>query len=328
MSVSTRLLKRKLMTVEQISSFIHHLRKIYRYENTYHNYEHALDVLQATQCYLVAAGALPPVTILLEPGRMWKSSRPHGDNSLISILRLRDIFAIYIAAIGHDVGHPGFTNVFMVRPPFSRDICRCLTLPKKNAQTPLSVVYNGISPLEQLHCQLLLRIMRHHGLGVLLDDPRDGVHFRKLLSQTVLATDMGVHGDFMRRFQDELDGKAVDLPLRRILVSQALLKNADISNPVCWVLSSRHPIVDTFYQSRPFPVAQHWATALMQEWQSQKSLEEHLAIQQTVQPSENPLGVSKSQIFFITTFAKPLLDITAKAIPGILTFLLPSLLAD
>ncbi|EAU89427.2 high-affinity phosphodiesterase [Coprinopsis cinerea okayama7 len=274
------------ISLKQISAFLHHLRKIYRYENTYHNYEHALDVLQATQCYLVAADMVPPVTILLEPGRIWRSSRAPDDNSLVNLLRLRDIFAIYIAAIGHDVGHPGFTNVFM-----------------KNAQTPLSIVFDGHSALEQLHCQLLLRVMRHHGLGVLLDDPQEGVNFRKLLSKTVLATDMSVHEDFMQRFQDELDGRPTELAVRRVLISQALLKNADISNP-----------------SRPFPVAQHWATALMQEWLAQKKLEEHFSLEHSVQPSEDPLVVSKSQIFFISKFAKPLLDITAKAVPEMVRY--------
>lgn len=105
-----------LMLAGQISAFVHHLRQIYRYENTYHNFEHALDVLQATQCYLSTAKVVPPVTILLEPGRTWRSTRSQDDNSLIHTLGLRDLFALYIAAIGHDVGHPGLTNAFMVGP--------------------------------------------------------------------------------------------------------------------------------------------------------------------------------------------------------------------
>ncbi|KAJ3543261.1 hypothetical protein NMY22_g3212 [Coprinellus aureogranulatus] len=265
----------------QVSAFVHHLRHIYRYENTYHNFEHALDVLQAIQCYLNTAHMVPSVTILLQPGRMWKPSRKQNSDTLVGTLGLRDIFALYIAAIGHDVGHPGVTNVFM-----------------KNAQTPLSIVFDGRSALEQLHCQLLLRVMRLHGLGVLLDDPADGVRFKKLLLQAVLATDMSVHGDFMQRFQQELSGHREPLFQRQVLACQALLKNADISNP-----------------SRPFPVAQHWASALMQEWSAQAELEEHFCLQPSVQPADDPLSAAKSQIFFISTFTKPLLDASVKAIP-------------
>ncbi|KAJ2925242.1 hypothetical protein H1R20_g11846, partial [Candolleomyces eurysporus] len=103
------------VSLKQVNSFVCHLRQIYRYENTYHNFEHALDVLQATQCYLETANMVPPVTILLEPNRTWKSSRVPNSDALIQTLGLRDLFALYIAAIGHDVGHPGVTNVFMVR---------------------------------------------------------------------------------------------------------------------------------------------------------------------------------------------------------------------
>jgi 3'5'-cyclic nucleotide phosphodiesterase len=171
-------------------------------------------------------------------------------------------------------------------------------LSQKNAQAPLSDLYPR-SALENMHCQLLTRVMRHHGLGVLFDDPLEGQHFRALLSQTILATDMSVHTDFMERFQDEVDGQHAEISARRLLVSQALLKNADISNP-----------------SRPFPVAYHWATALMEEWLAQKRMEEFFSVETSVYPSSDPLGICKSQVFFISTFAKPLLDITVKAVPG------------
>jgi hypothetical protein len=86
---------------------------VYR-ENHYHNFRHALDVLQATSCYLVAAGMIPRVLILLgSSGQKWKpESRERGP--LVSCLDNDDLFTIYLAAIGHDVGHPGFTNNFMV----------------------------------------------------------------------------------------------------------------------------------------------------------------------------------------------------------------------
>lgn len=269
------------ISMRQLSAFVHHLRQIYRYENTYHNFEHALDVLQATHSYLRSAGMVPPVSILLEPGRMWRVKKKFDSGPLITSLGLRDLFVLYVAAIGHDVGHPGFSNVFM-----------------KNAQTPLSIVFDGKSALEQMHCQLLLRVMRYHGLGPLLDDAIHGSHFRKLLWNTVLATDMSVHSDFMRRFEEAIDNNEGALYTRQVIICQAILKNADISNP-----------------SRPFTVSQHWASAVMQEWSSQAKLEQHYSLQQTVQASSDPLAEAKSQIFFTSMFAKPLLDLTVRAIP-------------
>ncbi|KAJ6627986.1 hypothetical protein B0H10DRAFT_1993127 [Mycena sp. CBHHK59/15] len=270
------------ISLTQIPPFIHHLRQIYRWQNSYHNFEHALDVLQAAYSYLRAAGMVPPLSILLDADRMWAPAQPFDSGPLLTSLGLYDLFIIYIAAIGHDVGHPGFTNLFM-----------------HNAATPLSVVFDGKSALEQMHCQLLLRVMRHHGLGRLLDDPACGVHVRKLLWETVLATDMSVHAAFMQRFADLIaDRVGSTLMHRRITICQAILKCADISNP-----------------SRPYYISQHWATALMREWNSQALLEKHHQLPPTVEASDHPLKEVHSQIFFIPKFAKPLLDLTVQAVP-------------
>lgn len=189
---------------------------------------------------------------------------------------------------------------------------------QKNAETPLSLMYDGKSALEQMHCHLLLRVMRHHGLGALLDRPNDGVHVRKLLWQTVLATDMSVHDDFMARFEKALSpGESDSLCYRQILICQAIMKCADISNPVSFVSSfCRQPIPYSVVQSRPYPVSQHWAGALMREWSSQAMFERHLALPLSVQSSNDPLIEAKGQVFFTKNYAKPLLDLVVQAVPG------------
>ncbi|QRV91058.1 hypothetical protein RhiJN_19076 [Ceratobasidium sp. AG-Ba] len=72
-------------------------------------------------------------------------------NRLGSETNKNDVFALLLAAVGHDVGHPGLSNAFMT-----------------NADTPLSRVFDHKSSLEQLHCALLLRLMHKHGMGHLL----------------------------------------------------------------------------------------------------------------------------------------------------------------
>ena len=136
---------------EQMSDFIHHLRRIYRYENSYHNFEHALDVLQAAQSYLKSEGMVPSPTILFDPTRMWKPKKQFDSGSLISTLGLRQLFILYIAAIGHDVGHPGFSNVFMVNSYFASSFHKFslnkthTTLLEKRADAPISCFQSSIS---------------------------------------------------------------------------------------------------------------------------------------------------------------------------------------
>ncbi|KAI0822903.1 HD-domain/PDEase-like protein [Trametes gibbosa] len=273
--------------LSSIATFLQHLCQLYRQANTYHNLQHALDVFQAVYFFLVSSGVVPPVTILLEDGRTWRRDRDQSD-PLVGLLTDEDLFALCIAAVGHDVGHPGLNNAFM-----------------KNAKTPLAVVYDDKSVLEQMHYSLILQIMRHHDLSFLLDRPTNGPLFRQLLLKTVLATDMGVHFDFMADFRALLDGADFPAFKRRVLVCQALIKCADISNP-----------------SRPYLVSQHWATALESEWSSQSLLEKHLQLPPSVKPSDSRVGEANGQIWFSKTFARPLFELVAEGIPSLEQFAL------
>lgn len=49
--------------------------------------------------------------------KTWRPGKAAQSNPYLACLGNRELFALYIAAIGHDVGHPGFTNNFMVISP-------------------------------------------------------------------------------------------------------------------------------------------------------------------------------------------------------------------
>lgn len=103
-----------------------------------------------------------------------------------------------------------------------------------------------------MHCAFLLPIMKRYGLAHLLDRDEAGTQFRKLLLETVLATDMGVHAQFMQNFQNLIDcPETFDITQKRILVCQALIKCADISNPVC---CSAFPRCNTHFADHCFRV--------------------------------------------------------------------------
>lgn len=101
----------------QLRPFLQAMRSVYSQHNTYHNYQHAVDVLQAMYAFLADAGCVPPISIL-EGSRAlvspkWKrASAPAG--TLKAILSNIDVFMLFVAALGHDAGHPGLNNGFMV----------------------------------------------------------------------------------------------------------------------------------------------------------------------------------------------------------------------
>ncbi|KAF7798462.1 hypothetical protein EIP86_009683 [Pleurotus ostreatoroseus] len=216
----------------------------------------SLHVFQATYFFLYSAGAVPPVSILAHSdGRLWKPDKSKSKGSYISYLTNLDLLALYLTAVGHDVGHPGLTNAFL-----------------RNAKAPVAEVYDDKSVLEQMHYSLMVQIMRANGIAVLVDRPSSGPTFRKLLLNIVIATDMSVHDKFMRRYQELVEGKVEDELERRILVCQAIIKCADISNP-----------------SRPYIVSQDWAAALESEWSSQQTLEQHLQLPSSVKPASDEI---------------------------------------
>lgn len=92
------------LLIEQLYDFIIDLSSIYHGENPYHNFAHAVDVLQCIYFFLCQMGLLP----YADGTPRAAPSKPYR------ILRPRDIFALLIAAIGHDTAHPGVNNSFLV----------------------------------------------------------------------------------------------------------------------------------------------------------------------------------------------------------------------
>ncbi|KAF8315023.1 HD-domain/PDEase-like protein [Clavulina sp. PMI_390] len=250
----------------QLRPFLQAMRSVYSHDNTYHNYQHAVDVLQAMYTFLTDAGCIPPISILEDPTALTTPSwrrRTGQTGTLKDVLDIVDIFMLFIAALGHDAGHPGLNNGFM-----------------KSAGTCLSSLFNHSSTLERMHCTLLLQLMRNFGLGHLIrnDDLVFGLPepLRTSLVETVLATDMSLHFGWIQQFNSMIDQRAANQaegndPRRvKLLACQALMKCADISNPV-----------------RPPAIGEAWSRALMHEWYAQATLENSMALPTSV-PSKVP----------------------------------------
>ena len=135
---------------DQMNRFLFAVRAIYHAPNPYHNYVHAIDVLQATYVFLATLELVPSFDYI----RSWKPRsapwRPSAGRKRSSaalrggaavpavpgapsnqgaqdtdgwsigakcaqeVVRPQDVLAILIAAIVHDIGHPGLSNAFMV----------------------------------------------------------------------------------------------------------------------------------------------------------------------------------------------------------------------
>jgi len=211
MSYSTMLIP----VAENLTGFLVASRSAYNAFVPYHNFRHVVDVLQAIFYFLVQLGRLPEYPL---------SSQKISDKTsspMSALIRPFDALTLLITAIGHDVGHPGVNNAFLV-----------------TLNAPLAQLYNDRSVLESFHCAAYSQILRRHWPAAF-----QGVEMRQLMISSILATDMGLHFDYMKKLgfaQEKLyENGGTDgwngrlLEEQRTLACSLLIKCADISNVVC-----------------------------------------------------------------------------------------------
>lgn len=198
-------------------SFLLASRAAYNSFVHYHNFRHVIDVMQAVFYFLLRVGTLPPY-----PQEVVPSPDPPPPKSPIgSLLQPFDALTLLISAIGHDVGHPGVNNAFLVA-----------------LNAPLAQLYNDKSVLESFHCAAYSQILRRYWRSAFED-----TGMRGLMIDSILATDMGLHFKYMAdlgNLQEKVyhnhgtEGWSSQvLDEYRTLTCGLLIKCADISNVVC-----------------------------------------------------------------------------------------------
>jgi hypothetical protein len=218
--------------------------------NPYHNFAHICDVTQFVCFVLVRCG-------------------------LASAMRPAHAVGLFLAAVCHDLDHPGKSNNYQIAE-----------------QTELAVRYGNQSPLENHHLSITSKIMEKHGLlhhcGA---DVRDEV--LSVVQNCILATDMAKHGSIMKRYSEiaaaDSVGRFVEDPEIMIPVMTIILKCADISN-----------------QARPFAIATKWNQRVYQEFYMEGDADK------TAGRGTNPLfdrevnNIPKSTVGFINFVVLPL----------------------
>ena len=199
---------------DELRSFLLACRAAYNAFVHYHNFRHVIDVMQAVFYFLLQIGTLPPY----QDSR--KSPVTEQLSPIAILLKPFDALTLLISAIGHDVGHPGVNNAFLVA-----------------LNAPLAQLYNDKSVLESFHCAAYSQILRRYWRQAFEDTA-----MRSLLINSILATDMGVHFKYMKdvgNLQQKLhDNNSTEgwnvavLEEYKTLTCGLLIKCADISNVV------------------------------------------------------------------------------------------------
>ncbi|CAE7699513.1 regA, partial [Symbiodinium microadriaticum] len=224
-------------------------------ENTYHNFHHACDVTHTTYRLIMVSRA----------------------------------FSMLIAAIGHDVGHPGVNNAFIVK-----------------TRHELAMIHNDKSPLENMHCSLLYELFRKPEMNVMasLDDAQ-WRESRKIILSLILGTDMAHHFDQISKTQLFLEVNGDDVKKfchgqhesiecfgeekNRVFIMELFLHCADISNPY-----------------KPFHICSAWADLVSQEFFSQGDKERAASLDVSPMMDRDSSNLFNMQMGFIEFVVSPL----------------------
>jgi hypothetical protein len=108
-----------------LGAFIRRVREGYRSEPRYHSWHHGCDVTHTVYMIMKSTHASEYMTKL-------------------------ELFGCLVAALAHDIGHPGVNNWFLVR-----------------TKNELALLHNDASPLENMHAATLYELLRDPALNIL-----------------------------------------------------------------------------------------------------------------------------------------------------------------
>lgn len=255
------------------NAFLQELSVRYLATNSYHNFFHAVDVMH-TSYRLIMVSHIGLIATELE------------------------VFSMLVAALGHDVGHPGVNNAFLVK-----------------TRHELAMIHNDKSPLENMHCSLLYEMFSKEQFNIVVSmDDSQWRDVRKIILALILGTDMAHHfdqvsktqlflevnGDDVKRFcagqQETIECFGEDK--NRLFVMEVFLHCSDISNPF-----------------KPFDICAKWADLVSQEFFAQGDKERGNNMDVSPMMDRDSSNLFNMQMGFIEFVVSPLVNTVITLFP-------------
>ena len=220
-------------------------------DNPYHNACHAADVCHSFFYFLETANLLKKLSEI-------------------------DMTACIIGALGHDIGHPGLTNRYLV-----------------NSKHKLAMRYNDSSVLENMHIAQLFKVMREPGRNLLEDlEKEDWTSLRKLLIELILHTDMSKHFETLGNFRTWAQANSlIETFDDKVMVLSMGLKCADIG-----------------HAAKSTELHMKWTELICEEFFHQGDLEKADGQPVSIYCDRATTDVAKSQAGFLKNICVPLYE--------------------
>ncbi|CAG9310606.1 unnamed protein product [Blepharisma stoltei] len=236
-----------------IDTYFQTLEKSYK-NNPYHNACHAADVLHTLLYFFT-------------------------QSNYVTSLEPLDMLTSIIAALGHDVGHPGLTNRFLV-----------------NNREEVAIQYNDNSVLENMHCSRTFSLMGKKDCNLFEKlSNEDWLKARKSIIEMILETDMSRHFEILGRFRTRalvLSDLTLDNFDDRVLIFSMGLKCADIGH------SAKVP-----------ELHEKWTKFVCEEFYNQGDIEKSRKQPVSMYCDREHADIAKSQAGFLKNICIPLFEV-------------------
>jgi hypothetical protein len=162
-------------------------------------------------------------------------------------LRFVDIFALLVAALCHDLDHPGCTNSFLIQ-----------------MEDELALRYNDVSVLENHHASLACELLRKDDTRINAGLTKSSqLIFRRTIIKCILDTDMTHHSQLCQKI---LKTQPAD-------IQQNTLPESKYDEVRQFLLSSMIHTSDLSAQVLPWSVACQWEEKISREFTQQADAE-------------------------------------------------------
>lgn len=242
-----------------------------------------------------------------------------------------ECYAVMIAALAHDMDHPGVSNAFLV-----------------NARDSLALAYNDASVLENRHVACLYKLISDQpGIDVFknLDAPT-WKEVRRMVIAAILHTDMTQHFPMVSKLEVFLELKAADIQAahtaqRNILrghtsagpsfsgteggLSAAASAYSSGASQLSSVFSTQEErtlllccilhCADISNPARPAEVAAKWSTRVLTEFFAQGDREREAGSAISPMCDRNTTSRANSQINFVEFVVAPLFSLVVRIFP-------------
>ena len=267
------LIDEKIMPIDKLDPFLISITNQYLTSTLYHNSMHGADITQTICLFFNNSNA-----------------------EEVSHAQVIDLLSIIIAALGHDVGHPGLTNTFQI-----------------NSSSDMAITYNDSSCLENFHLCTLFKTIRKDEYNIfekLL--PQDYKNIRKKMISEILATDMAIHGKVLNNIRSKIPDYLLTNEKEN---SKNKIKKfeliTDINNEQT-TNEEKQALFDYFIHSadlghntKLFNISLRWVKLLSEEFWLQGDKERKMNLNISFLCDRNTTIVPKSQVGFIGGFIIP-----------------------